>query len=483
MRLQRTSLLSLLVALLLVAAACGSDGDSSSDAGSSAEPGAEAPASEEQATDDGADVVAAEGDAAGADEAKAEGEIGAGGLSDNAALQPIDTGRDIIFTAFVEVEVEDVTASSQQAMTAIQGLGGLLFGQNTSTEGVVRSTLTFKVAPKDFQTALARLGEIGFLRNQQITADDVTERVVDLESQIITAEASVIRLRAVLENVTTVAEIAELERQLLERETTLELLRGQLRTIENQVGLATITITLTQKVPGPELEIDQTAYLAHDGGTTCPGFEELSGDEGEAITLCYVVTNTGDTLLGEIDVRDDGFNLELEDMIVVDGSLDEPLAIGASVTLAAAVTAEPFTNGRAQATAISVAADGTDLRFGQTAGRDDLQLDIAEDLSLPGFLDGFGVGASVVVLLIDVLVVSAGFILPLIWIFPLVWFLRRLWLRRRAAKAAKVEEQLRASAHRMPPPAPADERTAVTTPAAATPPPPPPATDSKPPTE
>ena len=50
-----------------------------------------------------------------------------------------------------------------------------------------------------------------------VTADDVTERVVDLQSRINTAEASVERLRTFLENATNVQTIADLENQLLQR--------------------------------------------------------------------------------------------------------------------------------------------------------------------------------------------------------------------------------------------------------------------------
>jgi len=428
---------------VLVAAACsGGDDEAGSESGDPArfeEVSGEVIAADDAADDAGGDSPAAPA----ADGAKAD--LGSGGAVTEAVLQPIDTGRDIIFTAVIQVEVADVALADQQARTAIQGLGGLLFGQQTTTEGITRTTLTFKVDPKDFQTALSSLGELGFLRNQQISADDVTERVVDLQSQIITSEASVERLRALLERAATLPEIADVERGLLERETTLERLRGQLRTIQDQVSLATITVTLTQKAPGPELEIEQTAYLAFDEGTTCPGFNDLAPDEGENITICYRLTNTGDTFLGEIDLRDDGLELELDDMIVVSGSLDQPLAVGASLVLAAEIQAELGHAGRAQATAVAVSENGTSLQFGAAAARDDMSLDVVEDTSLPGFLDGFSAGFEVIRAIWDVLVVSLGFALVFIWLIPVLWWARRRFKRKMAAKAAKAAEEKEAA--------------------------------------
>ena len=425
-------LLALLFALAVTATACSSSDDDSGDSAAdfdTMEGAAVGDRAEvDVGTDDAIDVGDAEGDAMEAEEAPQD--TGSGGLSEAAGLPVINTGRDIIFTATVSVEVDDVVVAGQEATTAIQGLGGVLFGQVTTSQGVPRSTLTFKVAPEDFQTALTRLGDIGFLRDQVITADDVTERVVDLESQIITAELSVERLRGFLENATTLTEIADLEQQLLTRETSLEQLRGQLRTIQSQVSLATITVTFTQKLPGPELTVEQTAYLGHDGGATCPGLDELSGDEGEAVTVCYRLTNSGDTALGDVDVRDDGLDLDLDDLELVDGSLDGPLAIGASVTFVAELEAPPHAQGRAQASALPVSDDGTDLLLGRVAGRDDLELDIVEDTSLPGFLDGLAGGWAVVLRIIEVLVLAAGFAIPFIWVLPLLW-LGRNWLRRR----------------------------------------------------
>lgn len=423
-------LLTLLVAATLVLGACSASEDATDSASAgdfeTAEP------TESFEGEDSAEVI--EADAGDAEAAPTERAAGSGGLSDAAGLPVIDTGRDIIFTATVGVEVEDVVVAGQEASTAIAGLGGVLFGQITTSEGVPRSTLTFKVPPAQFQTALTRLGDIGFLRDQVITADDVTERVVDLESQIITAQLSVDRLRGFLEQATTLTEIADLEQQLLVRETALEQLRGSLRTIEGQVSLATITVTFTQELPGPELTVSQTAYLGHDDGTTCPGLDEIVGDEGDLVTVCYRITNSGDTVLDDIDVRDDGLGLEMDDLRVVDGSIDEPLAVGASITFVAEIEAEPFRDGRAQVTAISVADSGADLLLGRTAGRDDLDMSIEEDTSLPGFLDGFSAGWEFLLGLVAVVVLVAGFALPFIWVIPVVWFLRRWFKARKEAK-------------------------------------------------
>ena len=222
--------------------------------------------------------------------------LGSGALTVQA--NPIDLGRDIIYTASIAVEVNDVVEATREASRIMQRFGGLLFGQETTGGTDPRTVLVFRVLPEDFSEALDALGSIGKVRNQQVSADDVTERVVDLESRINTAEASVERLRTLLENATNINDIADLENQLLQRETNLETLRGQLRTIQDRVDLATITLTITEAIIRPSIDVSVSAYPgAADAGLSCPGSTNLVVDEGTLTTVCFEIRNSGDVRL------------------------------------------------------------------------------------------------------------------------------------------------------------------------------------------
>ena len=54
--------------------------------------------------------------------------------------------------------------------------------------------------PADFDAALAELGGVGANVSQAISADDATDREVDLESRIATSAASMLRLRDLLDD-------------------------------------------------------------------------------------------------------------------------------------------------------------------------------------------------------------------------------------------------------------------------------------------
>ncbi|MBM3695661.1 MAG: DUF4349 domain-containing protein [Actinobacteria bacterium] len=373
-----------------------------------------------------------------------EGESPAGRDTDSqgvvAVLQPGDFGRSIVYTASLQIEVDDVVAAGRQALVELQGLGGVLFGQETTSGPEPRSVLTIKVRPENFAAALDRLAGLGTLLNQNVYADDVTERVVDLRSRITTAEASVERLRTFLAGATDLKDVAALEGELLQRETDLEVMRGQLRTLEDQVALATIVLILTQPSPDPAFGLLVTAYLGHDEDIRCPGGDELAVDEGDRITVCYELRNTGDTFLGDIEVRDPGLNARFDQLRAVQGDPAAPLPPGGRLILAFQTRADPdrWIGPQVRATALDAA--GTPLwQQVEMVDLGEVSLQVAPDTSLPGFGDALGAAWSGLQRFGGALVVVGGALLPWLWVPVLLaaaWWWRRR--RRRAAPAPAV---------------------------------------------
>jgi hypothetical protein len=376
-----------------------------------------------------------------------------------------DIGRSIIFVAHVEVQVDDVLLSTRQAKTAIAGLGGLVFGESTTVGKFTTTTLEFKVFPEDFQEALNRLEGLGELQSQQISADDVTERVVDLESRISTAEISVDRLRGFLEGATDLEDIAELESQLLERETDLERLRGQLRTIQDHVSLATIFLTLSETTPPPIEalgEFDVTFYQGDDDGARCPGARDLSVDEGEQFTVCVEITNVGTNAIGDIEVRDHGLDLDPRDFTFIDDADDEPLEPGQTIFAFASADAPAQGASVMQVNADVLDDSGEQLRIGvDFFGPEDSTIRFIEDDSLPGFVDALKASWDTLVLLAGVALLAIGAVVPFLWVPIVVWVVYRWWAARGQKKAAARQaarsnqpEESSSPAPPVPPPAP-----------------------------
>jgi hypothetical protein len=185
---------------------------------------------------------------------------GRAGVDLTAALED----RQVVSTATLLVHVADLDSAVGEVEAIVAGVDGLVFAEQTDLRDGARTQITVKVPPADFREALGLLGDLGEVRTQTVSTDDVTDQVVDLDSRIATAAASVERLRELLARADVVRDIAAVEAQLLTRETELETLRGQRRTIEGQIALATIDVTLEAErasaTPPPPPDEDQAGF-------------------------------------------------------------------------------------------------------------------------------------------------------------------------------------------------------------------------------
>lgn len=108
---------------------------------------------------------------------------------------------------------------------------------------------------------------------------------------------------------------------------------------------ATVSITDGTPIPGqppvtdddtarvqdasPAIQLQKTVYLGHNTGNSCPGAENVQGQNGAAITYCFVVINTGNTYLNSIAITDTALGIPPAALTLKSGS--QPLAPGASL--------------------------------------------------------------------------------------------------------------------------------------------------------
>lgn len=160
--------------------------------------------------------------------------------------------RQVISSASVSVEVEDVRSAVTELRAVVETLGG--FVEQISTSGGTspeRGTATVRVPRQDFFTAVERIEALGEVQGEHLGQEDVTGQAIDLEARLLSEQRKEASLLELLDRATTVSDVLTIERELSRVRAEVERLQGQIAFLERSVDLSTITVTLT----APQAEV------------------------------------------------------------------------------------------------------------------------------------------------------------------------------------------------------------------------------------
>jgi hypothetical protein len=111
-------------------------------------------------------------------------------------------------------------------------------------------TVVFRVPAAAFDATLQGLTGLGTLVDAQVSSNEVTAQVVDLQARITSKKAAVDRLRALLATAARPADILAIDNELTSREADIEAMQAQLNGLDDQVALSTITVHMYTPVTG-----------------------------------------------------------------------------------------------------------------------------------------------------------------------------------------------------------------------------------------
>ena len=180
---------------------------------------------------------------------RAEPGEGAGASGAKASTAPKPTANRIIRTASLTVQVKDVPKALDQARTTAEGAGGYVGDEATTRDedGNERTRVVLRVPVERYDEVLADLQGAGRLLERTAKAEDVTDQVVDVDSRIKSQQASVARVRDLMDRATKLSDVVTLEGELSRREADLEALLAQQASLKDRTTLATITLSLSEK--------------------------------------------------------------------------------------------------------------------------------------------------------------------------------------------------------------------------------------------
>ncbi len=151
--------------------------------------------------------------------------------------------RHVIRTAELRVGVRDLVAAVRRAEQLAGASGGLVADEQITGKS---AHVTLRIPPQALDGALRELSAQGTVLEQRRSEKDVTEEVVDVESRLASARASVERVRTLMGQAKSLQDVVLLEAELSKREAELESLEQRRKALAGQTELATVNVTFEQ---------------------------------------------------------------------------------------------------------------------------------------------------------------------------------------------------------------------------------------------
>jgi hypothetical protein len=220
-----------------------------------------------------------------------------GGLSAAQKRANAEEARRLIaYSVSMAVEVKEFAPARDKLLGAVDKAGGYVSEASTAeTPGEPRrGDYTLRVPADKLQATLADLRGLGRVLNEQLSTDEVTEQVVDLEARIRNARATEQRLIAVLnERTGKVRDILEVEREIARTRQGIERMEAQRQNLMHRVELATIQVSLIEEYKAP-LAPAPTGTATRLRNAFVAGWDDFAG---MFLGLAFFFARNGLTLL------------------------------------------------------------------------------------------------------------------------------------------------------------------------------------------
>ena len=170
----------------------------------------------------------------------------------------IDAGRIVIKNADISIAV----AEPAQAMEAIgamaEGMGGFVVYSNlyktTTSSGleVPNANITVRVPAEQLESALAQIKALVEdvkvdVLSENVSGEDVTSTVTDLESRLRNLEAAEAQLLEIMENATETEDVISVFRELTSVREEIEVIEGQVKYYRESARLSAVSVFLQAK--------------------------------------------------------------------------------------------------------------------------------------------------------------------------------------------------------------------------------------------
>ena len=162
-----------------------------------------------------------------------------------------DIETKIIKTAYLTVEVPDVTGSLESLKTLAISKGGYLSSSSIDRNynNQLTGNVVLRVPQAEFESTLAGVKALGTVKSASTQGEDVTEQYVDLQAQKTSYQNQLAQYNAIMKQSTRVEDIIKVQEQIDRVQTELDRLEGRLNYLNSRIDFSTITVNLQEPTP------------------------------------------------------------------------------------------------------------------------------------------------------------------------------------------------------------------------------------------
>ena len=154
--------------------------------------------------------------------------------------------RSIIRRAYVSLRVEAVSEAVADIRDLISSYDGVIAAENVSGADADRyATVTAQIPADALDAFLPDVTALGDVESMDISSEDVTTQVIDLDARIAALQTSIERLTQLLTDADRVEDLIAVESELARRQADLDSLTSQRAWLSDQVAMSTVTISLS----------------------------------------------------------------------------------------------------------------------------------------------------------------------------------------------------------------------------------------------
>ena len=168
------------------------------------------------------------------------------------------TRPQLIKKAELSVVVKSIDASTKSVTNIVEKQQGDILGfQNQKPpDSSVRQTASveIRVPQERLETTLEALAKLGNVENRALTAEDVTDQLVDNEARLRNLRKSEEMVLKIMERSGSVGDVLKAAQELSKIRESIERIDAQLKSLRNQVAYSTISLTLEAAVSAQQTQ-------------------------------------------------------------------------------------------------------------------------------------------------------------------------------------------------------------------------------------